>query len=499
MAYTPGDWWMICERTGGKFLRSEMRQEWTGAWVHQSVWEPRHPQDSVKAVPDDPSVSPVFPDIKQAVGETTISHAVSKNGNAVYLNSTAGLTVNDPIGVVMDNGITHWTFIEGLMPDVNSQVLTGGNFSAVRKSDGTTWTWGRNDNQGQLGNNNMISKSSPVQVVGSHSFTSVSLGHFHGMGLKSDGSAWCWGYNTFGTLGDNIAASKSSPVSVVGSHSFVALVGGGGQSIALKSDGGAWCWGVNTSGECGDNSTTNRSSPVAVVGSHSFADLSGGRYHSMGLKADGTAWAWGAATYGQVGDNSTTSRSSPVAVVGSHSFTNISSGFNCSLGLKADGSIWTWGRNEKGQLGDNTTTNRSSPVVVVGSHSFTQIVIGKGSEVTVARKANGEVWCWGYNAYGQVGDNSTTNRSSPVQVVGSHSFTSISSGWFHVLAQKADGSIWAWGRNNYGQLGDLTTTNKSSPVLVLSRYAVVNDGLPFSGAASGNTVYLPSLNNEQWE
>lgn len=111
MAYIPGDWWMICERTGGKFLRSEMRQEWTGAWVHKSVWEPRHPQDLIKSVPDDTSVDPVRMDISQSVGETELDGDHVAHATTISLDSATGLAKHDPVGIKLDDSTTHWTFL----------------------------------------------------------------------------------------------------------------------------------------------------------------------------------------------------------------------------------------------------------------------------------------------------------------------------------------------------------------------------------------------------
>ena len=109
--YIPGDWWMICERTGFKCRRSEMRKEWTGAWVHKSVYNERHPQDFVKAIPDDPSVDVSRPDVAPAMGETTLNGAITKDAATATLTDASGLVENDIIGIVMDNSVTHWTFL----------------------------------------------------------------------------------------------------------------------------------------------------------------------------------------------------------------------------------------------------------------------------------------------------------------------------------------------------------------------------------------------------
>jgi alpha-tubulin suppressor-like RCC1 family protein len=134
--------------------------------------------------------------------------------------------------------------------------------------------------------------------------------------------------------------------------------------------------------------------------------------------------------------------------------------------LKSDGSTWTWGINTSGQIGDNSITNRSSPVSTVGAHSF--IKLAGGSDMMIGLKADGSVWAWGLNTSGQVGDNTATNRSSPVSVVGGHSFFEITCAASTAFARKADGSIWAWGSNTNGIIGDNSATNRSSPVSILS-------------------------------
>lgn len=111
MTYVPQDYWMICSRTGFKCRRSEMREEWTGLWVHKSVWNPRHPQDFVAAIPDDPSVFPALPDVQPAMGETTLNGAITKDAASATLTDASGLVEDDIIGIAMDNSVTHWTFI----------------------------------------------------------------------------------------------------------------------------------------------------------------------------------------------------------------------------------------------------------------------------------------------------------------------------------------------------------------------------------------------------
>lgn len=345
--------------------------------------------------------------------------------------------------------------------------------------------WGRNL-EGNIGDNSTTAKSSPVSVVGSHSFISIvgSIGlGTHCLALKADGSAWSWGLGTSGQLGDNSITSKSSPVSVVGGNSFIEIACSESASYALKADGSAWSWGSGLVGQLGDNSTTGKSSPISVVGGHSFIKIAGGVDYCVALKADGSAWAWGEGVGGRLGNNSTLDRSSPVSVVGGHSFIQIAA-YETTYALKADGSAWAWGSGSRGRLGDNTVTSKSSPVAVVGGHSF--VKISGGSYNGYALKADGSAWGWGY-ANG-VGDNQNlVDRSSPVSVVGGHSFILIKGNGevgkvSTVTALKSDGSAWSWGVDANGALGAGTTANTSSPVSVVGGYS-------FTAVSGGATGY----------
>jgi alpha-tubulin suppressor-like RCC1 family protein len=339
------------------------------------------------------------------------------------------------------------------------EIKSGSSSSLGRKANGEIWSWGTND-YGTFGNGNTGTQKSPVLAIGNHTFTSASLMWETVVALKADGSAWGWGRDGGnGNIGDGTAVSKSSPVSVVGGHSFIKAVSGVFHTVALKADGTVWGWGSNGNGQLGNNTTDGKSSPVQVVGTGSFTEIQAGEYHTVALKADGTVWAWGRNTYGNLGDNTIVDKSSPVSVVGNHSFVQLRHASH-ALALKADGSIWAWGYNGSGRLGLNDTLNRSSPVSVVGNHSFVEVSVH--DTMSFARKADGSAWAWGYNNYGQLGDSTIVDKSSPVSVVGS-SFVQIEPGQNNTVARKANGEIWSWGFNSTAQLG-LTAECYYAPV-----------------------------------
>lgn len=285
-----------------------------------------------------------------------------------------------------------------------------------------------------------------------------------------------WGWNMFGQLGDNTTSSRSSPGSVAGSGSWKFAASGCWHMFGIKTDGTLWSWGTNSGGQLGDNTKSSRSSPVSVLnGGNNWKQVSGAM-HTAGIKDDGTLWTWGHNSFGELGDGTTTSRTSPITTAGGGTnwkqvacgsvtnYPNYTSGMTAAI--KTDGTLWTWGNNIYGQLGDGTSLNRSSPVSVFGGgNNWKQVTTGYFH--TLAIKTDGTLWSWGYNNFGQLGTNNTSTYSSPVTVVGGGTnWKLVASGDRHVLALKTDGTIWGWGLNNSGNLGDGTMTNRSSPVSV---------------------------------
>src|SRR5262249_32790744 len=147
--------------------------------------------------------------------------------------------------------------------------------------------------------------------------------------------------------------------------------------------------------------------------------------------------------------------------------------------VKSDGTVWCWGDNTYGQLGDTTTNNHSSPVQVPTAILPNAVEVTAGENHTCARRSNGTLWCWGRNANGQLGDNTVSNRSSPTQVTPANTSSGlqIRTGTAHTCAIKGDGSTWCWGNNNNGQLGDNSTSERHTPVKVVTSLIVTASGL----------------------
>ena len=289
------------------------------------------------------------------VTATGIAYAWGSNANGELGDGTTS-SRSSPVTVV--GGITNW-----------SQVSAGGDHSLGIISTGIAYAWGSNVN-GRLGDNTTSSRSSPVTVIGGiTNWSQVSAGDVHSLGITASGVAYAWGLNSNGRLGDGTITSRQSPVTVVGGiTSWSQLSGGTGHSLGVTTTGIAYAWGFNGQGRLGDGTTSSRLSPVTVVGGiTSWSQLSSGG-HSLGVTTTGIAYAWGSNDSRQLGDGTATSRLSPVTVVGGiTNWSQLSAGTSHSLGVTSTGIAYAWGINTGGRLGDNTETTRSSPVTVVGN------------------------------------------------------------------------------------------------------------------------------------
>jgi len=237
-------------------------------------------------------------------------------------------------------------------------------------------------------------------------------------------------------------------------------------------EGNLWTWGSNAWAQLGDSTFITRSTPVTTfLGGTNWKSIASGGYHAVALKTDGTLWAWGQNVNGQLGINvsgPTSVKCTPVTTfLGGSDWKSIAAGGFHTVALKTDGTLWTWGTNLDGQLGDNTTVFRSTPVTTfLGGTNWKSIACG--NKFTVAIKTDGTLWTWGDNGFGSLGINDIgagTNRSTPVTTfLGGTNWKSISGGAFYTGALKTDGTLWTWGQNSSAQLGVNDTTHRNTPV-----------------------------------
>jgi len=296
-----------------------------------------------------------------------------------------------------------------------------------------------------------------------------SAGEYHTCALTAEGTAQCWGQNQNGQLGVVGPASSSVPVDVPGLAGDLAMIVGGSDISCAVTDAGALkCWGHNNRGQLGDGSTDDSTTPVSVEGLTSgvvSVDSDGG--HTCALTDAGAVQCWGFNNDGQLGDGTEDDSSTPVDVEGLGSgVTAISVGEYHSCALTGSGGVKCWGENYFGQLGDGTTDDSMTPVDVDGLDSDAVAVAAARYHACALTDTN-IVQCWGRNLYGQLGDGTTDDTETPVTVQNlDGDIIAISTSRFHTCALTDDGGVQCWGDNNNGQLGDGTTDDSVTPVSV---------------------------------
>ncbi|MCX6875987.1 MAG: cadherin-like beta sandwich domain-containing protein [Verrucomicrobia bacterium] len=427
------------------------------------------------------------------VADFQLNYAPATGSNLAVLNRTdrgnlmgAFSDLAQGQTVTLTYGGIHYAFV------VNYYGGTG-NDLVLQWANTRLLAWGANFN-GNLGNNGKTSSFVPLAVNASgvlagKTIITTCAGSASCLAWGADGALAAWGSNSSGQLGvndliDRYVPAVSDPTGVLFGKSLMSVTGGGYHYLALCTDGTLAAWGDNSYGQLGNNSTTNSKlpgwvDPTGALAGRTVVAIAAGDHHSLALCADGTLAAWGNNGSGQLGDNSTTRRTVPVVVnqtgvLAGKSVVAIAAGGDSSLALCSDGTVAAWGYNYYGQLGNNSTTNSSVPVPVNQSGMLAGKVVtavAAGSAHAVALCSDGTLAAWGYNNSGQLGNASTNNSSVPVLVsktgvLSGKTVVAVTAGDSHSLALCSNGTVAAWGYNYYGMLGNGTITDSSTPVTV---------------------------------
>ena len=309
--------------------------------------------------------------------------------------------------------------------------------------------------------------SAPVAAAASPATAfSISSGLGHTCAVTGPNNAVkCWGRNDNGELGTGTTVSSTTPVGVSGLSSKVAAVSAGGsRTCALSISGSLKCWGTMPG-----NGTSSALTPVPVAGlSSGVKSVSVGGTFACALTTPGGVRCWGSGSLGQLGDGQLTSSYVPVTPTGLASgVAAVAAGAQHACALMTAGGVRCWGWNNYGETGDQSgATTTPQPIEVAGLP--TNVVgVYVGGYHSCAVTSTGDAWCWGENQVGQLGDGTTVDRAAPSPVTGVTSVQSVSGGTYHTCAIVAGGAAYCWGSNNSGQVGSSTTIDSSVPLAVV--------------------------------
>ena len=418
-----------------------------------------------------------------------------------------------------------------------TNLATGVYTTIAIQSPGTLWVWG-NNSYGQLGQSDLIHRSTPTQIGTLSNWIQISSGaSFNASILRNIaspnfGTLWSWGRNDVGQLGQNNIINYSSPVQVGALTTWLSVACGYGFTQAIKNDNTLWSWGLNSFGQLGQGNQINYSSPVQVGALSTWDQVSCGYAFTVALQKNGTLWAWGSNTIGQLGQNNIINYSSPVQVGVLSVWSSIGPGQTFTSARQINGTLWSWGNNTFGQLGlynpaaysltnypsqfntgnfnkvtasnsqsyfrrtaDNTIVQTSTVDIptIDTTNSIAWASYDTGQYHFVGVQTNGTAWSIGNNSYGQLGLNTTTSSYSSLTQIGSGTNWSraIAADYGSMLIDNSN-NAWVFGNNNQYQLGLSDTINRSSPVQITYATGIRN------AAMDNNDIWLVDGNNNLW-
>lgn len=363
----------------------------------------------------------------------------------------------------------------------------------------------------------LLACSTGTDPEGGLRFTDIAAGARHTCAITADGRAFCWGANQFGQLGNGSHTSAASPVPAVTAPPFASVSAGFNHTCAVGLTGRLYCWGGNFNGELGDGSTTDRTVPTPVQSPASFRMVTTGESHTCAISNTGDGYCWGAplgaipgvsgrppnvlvpeplpldpladVTVGyeiacaataetrtaycwgrippgvELGPDEP-SPGIPKLVAGAPALAVVSAGHKHACGIGLDGATYCWGRNSSGQAGVGAfSEDVAPPQAVVGGYIFVSLAAHSPAH-TCALDAEGRAYCWGANAFGQLGDGTRAPTATPVPVTGGLRFHAISTGFAHTCAIADDGRAFCWGAGELGQLGTGLLADTAAPVPV---------------------------------
>jgi alpha-tubulin suppressor-like RCC1 family protein len=357
------------------------------------------------------------------IGWGDASYGKIGNPNLGYLSLGA---FESPVQVATD--INTWTRLS---------FSTGAEHFGAVNNNGTLHMWGRNQH-GQIGNGSVDNISSPIQIGTDTNWDKISTSLNKTAASKTDGTLWAWGFNyPYGELGNNEIYHKSSPVMIMSSGNIWTSVSLGYDfGLAVRIDGKLYGWGRNSYGQLGINNTVGKSSVVQIGTSTDWSKVATGSFHALGLKNDGTVWVWGKNTESQLGINQYGNRSSPVQLGSATDWVKISAGGNTSFGIRMGGNLYGWGDGSWGTISYGANHIRSQPEHIMSGQPWFEVASNGSSTAAIS---SGQIYTWGDNqTFGQLGQNTIYGSSSPAPIYnGDTNFVELSAGYLCYIARKS--------------------------------------------------------------
>lgn len=433
------------------------------------------------------------------------------SGTTISFTPSPPLHDSETYTVTLDTGITDLAANAMTYPYATSfktsvtttdAIAVGWSSLLALKKNGTVWGWGQN-NLGQLGDGTQIDRNRPTRTV-IDDVIAISQGRDFSIALRKDGTVWAWGNNIYGQMGDGTPTStpRLLPAPIPNLTDVKAISATASSAIALKKDGTLMAWGYNGSGQTGSGTTASpQPTPVEVKGISGtiIAIATGGSSAAALVQSDAedpastSIWAWGGNSYGQLGDGTTTTQSLPVQVkLNNAPITNIAKiayGEGTLAAITNAGDLYTWGSNRYGQIGNPALSIGGaasySPSATMAMSNAKSVFMGPQARSIIVEKTDGSLWGWGNDGYGQLATTILIQsgiQATPMQLGVISNMKDITTNIYNGLYLSNDGSLFSTGNNLTGQLGDGSATFASTRPYLMS--SIIPDVKSISGTTS---------------
>ena len=382
-----------------------------------------------------------------------------------------------------------------------SKIAGGSNFTVSIDNTGKVYAWGINTN-GQLGNGNNTQKTTPTLVntgaIVNKVIVSIACGAYHAIAIDNTGSLYGWGYNGSGQLGDGTNVDKNTPILIntgaIANKVIVSIACGYYYTIALDNTGKLYAWGYNFLGQLGDGTSgagVDKNVPILIntgaIANKVIVSIAAGYNHTAAIDNTGNVYTWGTNGSGQLGNGNTTQQNTPILINNSAILNKVILSIVCArdhtIALDNTGKVYAWGANGSGQLGTGNTTLQKNPVLINTGAIANKVIayIVCGSNHTVVLDNTGNLYAWGANGGGQLGDGTFgtgSDKYTPILIntgdIANNVIAYIACGFNHTIVIDNIGKLYAWGINSSGQLGDSTVTQRNTPLSITTQQTTGN-------------------------
>ena len=299
-------------------------------------------------------------------------------------------------------------------------------------------------------NNSKMKYSEDIEVISG--FKKVATGNYHSMAIDNEDNLWVWGSNFYGELGNGTTNKSTIPIQIKIGTKFKEIEAGMNHSMAIDTEGNLWTWGYNKYGQLGNGQngdTVYEINPIQIKPGVKFSKIDTIAETSFAIDSKGNLWGWGYNAHAQLGNGQSGDQlcsQNPIQINSGVKYKDVAAGYIHTVALDIEGNLWSWGNNGYGQLGNGSTLNSKRPVKINTQVKFDKITAGQHRSAAIDTEGN--LWAWGNNTNGQLGDGTTNNRNTPVQIQVGTKFSKISGSLTYNMGIDTEGNLWSFSKSS---------------------------------------------------